>query len=56
LTADLVRPQDPFGLIAIAVLDEFNRRVEEGVEKKHMDLPYEQDLPAPFPFNYSGKP
>ena len=49
-------PEDPAGLAAIVGRDEFNRRLEEGFEKRYVDLSNEPNLLAPFLFNYSGKP
>jgi predicted alpha-1,2-mannosidase len=49
-------PQDPAGLIGIIGRDAFNRRLEEGFEKRHVDLTNETNLQAPFLFNYSGRP
>ncbi|ASV29703.1 GH92 family glycosyl hydrolase [Maribacter cobaltidurans] len=49
-------PQDLPGLMKLMGKDEFNRRLEEGFEKGHVDLTNQPNLQAPFLFNYSGKP
>jgi predicted alpha-1,2-mannosidase len=49
-------PHDVAGLVNIMGRDEFNRRLEEGFEKKYVDLGNEPNIQAPFLFNYSGAP
>ena len=49
-------PHDVPGLVAVMGRDEFNRRLEEGFAKGHVDLGNQPNLQAPFLFNYSGKP
>lgn len=49
-------PQDLPNLMKLMGEGEFNRRLEEGFEKKYVDLTNQPNLQAPFLFNYSGKP
>ena len=49
-------PQDLPGLVGVIGKTEFNRRLEEGFEKGWVDLTNEENLQAPFIFNYSGEP
>lgn len=49
-------PQDLPGLVNLIGKEKFNQRLEEGFEKKYVDLSNEPNLEAPFLFNYSGKP
>jgi predicted alpha-1,2-mannosidase len=49
-------PQNVSGLVALVGKDRFNQRLEEGFEKKYVDLTNEPNLQAPWLFNYSGKP
>ena len=49
-------PQDLPGLAAMVGVDEFNRRLEAGFTEHRVDLTNEENLQAPFIFNYTGKP
>ena len=49
-------PHDLGSLVALVGRDEFNRRLEEGFARNYVDLTNEENLQAPFIFNYSGRP
>jgi predicted alpha-1,2-mannosidase len=49
-------PQDVNGLVDKLGAKQFNERLQEGFEKKYVDLTNEPNLQAPWLFNYSGKP
>jgi predicted alpha-1,2-mannosidase len=49
-------PQDVPALVATVGKDRFNQRLQEGFDKRYVDLTNEPNLQAPWLFNYSGMP
>ncbi|HEY3755381.1 MAG TPA: GH92 family glycosyl hydrolase [Opitutaceae bacterium] len=49
-------PQNPRGLVALLGEGRFNRRLQAGFEQGQVDLTNEENLQAPFLFDYSGQP
>ena len=49
-------PHDVSGMIELMGKDRFNSQLEEGFQKKYVDLGNEPSLETPFLFNYSNKP
>ena len=49
-------PHDVPGLIGLIGRGKFNSRLEEGFQKRYVDLGNEPSLETPFLFNYAGEP